>query len=74
MGGVDLMDRNIPLLRTGTRSKKWWWPLFRFPLDTAVHNSGLLYRASDADTHERLTQLHFRRALVENLLAKYGTE
>ena len=30
MGGVDRMDQNIGAYMINIRSKKWWWPLFRF--------------------------------------------
>ena len=39
MGGVDRMDQNIGAYMINIRSKKWWWPLFRFCVDLAVNNA-----------------------------------
>lgn len=39
MGGVDRMDQNVGNYRVGIRSKKWWWPVFVFCLDTSLHNA-----------------------------------
>ena len=30
MGGVDCFDQNIAACMITQRSKKWWWPVFRF--------------------------------------------
>ena len=30
MAGVDRMDQSIGAYMINIRSKKWWWPLFRF--------------------------------------------
>ena len=38
MGGVDRLDQNISSYMIGHRSKKWWWPVFRFCLDLSVNN------------------------------------
>jgi len=39
MGGTDRMDENIAMYRIGIRGKKWWWPLFTWLLDAAIHNA-----------------------------------
>ena len=44
MGGVDRLDQNISSYMIGHRSKKWWWPVFRFCLDLSVHSAYQLYR------------------------------
>ena len=44
MGGVDRTDQNIGAYMINIRSKKWWWPLFRFCVDLAVNNAFQLYR------------------------------
>ena len=38
MGGVDRLDQNISSYMIVHRSKKWWWPVFRFCLDLSVNN------------------------------------
>ena len=44
MGGVDCLDQNISSYMIDHRSKKWWWPVFRFCLDLSVNNAYQLYR------------------------------
>lgn len=44
MGGVDLHDLNVSRYRATIRSKKWWWPIFSLPLQSAVVNSWLFFR------------------------------
>ena len=39
MGRVDRLDQNISSYMIGHRSKKWWWPVFRFCLDLSVNNA-----------------------------------
>jgi DNA excision repair protein ERCC-6 len=68
MGGVDRMDENIENYRVSIRSKKWWWPLFCFCLDTCVHNAWQLFRKNNKD----LDYLGFRRQVVQVYLKKYG--
>ena len=66
MGGVDRMDQNISTYMINLRSKKCWWPLFRFCVDVAVNNAFQLYRPRQPDTGEsKLNTLVFRRAIVE---------
>ena len=43
-GGVDHLDQNISSYMIGHRSKKWWWPVFRFCIDLSVNNAYQLYR------------------------------
>ena len=33
MGGVDRFDENVAAYMIDHRSKKWWWPLFRYCVD-----------------------------------------
>ena len=66
MVGVDRMDQNISTYMIHLRSKKCWWPLFRFCVDVAVNNAFQLYRLRQPDTGEsKLDTLEFRRAIVE---------
>ena len=39
MGGMDRTDENIARYCIGVRGKKWWWPLFTWLLDAAIHNA-----------------------------------
>ena len=66
MGGVDRMDQNISTYMIHLKSKKWWWPLFRFCVDVAINNAFQLYRLRKPDADElKLDALEFRRAIVE---------
>ena len=44
MRGVDCLDQNINAYMVVHRSKKWWWPIFRFCLDLSVNNTNQIYR------------------------------
>lgn len=70
MGGVDRMDENIDNYRVAIRSKKWWWAVFAFCLDTSIHNAWQLYRKGAG---KKLDYLYFRREIVQTYLQKYGT-
>lgn len=66
VGGVDRMNHNIATYMINLRSKKWWWPLFRFVVDVAVNNAFQLYRLRNADLREqKLDALGFRREIVD---------
>ena len=45
MGGVDRLDQNLTVYMVNHRSKKWWWPVFRFCVDVAVNNAFHLFKA-----------------------------
>jgi len=74
MGGVDRMDQNIGNYRVAMRSKKWWWAVFVFCLETSVHNAWQLYRESTEGKEMPLDLLKFRRNIVLTYLQKYGVE
>lgn len=70
MGGVDRMDQNVELYRTGIRSKKWWWPVFLYCIDLSVQQTWHLYRATEMGQREPLDLLSIRRAIVKVFLAR----
>ena len=66
MGGVDSMDQNIAAYMVNLRSKKWWWPFFRFVIDVSVNNAFSLQRSKELNAGEkRLDALGLRRAIVD---------
>ena len=66
MGGVDRLDQNISSYMIGHRSKKWWWPVFRFCLDLSVNNAYQLYRQQKRSEGEcKLDLLGFRQSIVD---------
>ena len=73
MGGVDRCDQNVSKYRISIRSKKWWWPLFAWPIDMAVQNSWILYRLWKDGDQPNMDLLSFRRCIVQTLLSKFDT-
>ena len=66
MGGVDRLDQNISSYMIGHRSKKWWWPDFRFCLALSVNNVYQLYSQQKRSAGERkLDLLGFRQNIVD---------
>ena len=66
MGGVDRLDQNIASYMIGHRSKKWWWPIFRFCIDLCVNNAFQLYRHQNKISGpKKLDLLGFRRSIVD---------
>ena len=53
IGGADRLDKNISSYMMGQRSKKWWWPVFRFCLDLSVNSAYQLYRQQKRSEGER---------------------
>jgi len=70
MGGVDRMDQNVGNYRVGIHSKKWWWPVFVFCLDTSLHNAWQLYHTTDEGKAEGFDYLQFRRKVVQTYFMK----
>ena len=75
MGGVDRLDQNLACYKIQHRSKKWYWPIFRFCLDMAVQNAFQLYRQQDriaaVKGHDLLS---FRREIVQVYMQKYSPQ
>ena len=66
MGGVDHLAQNISSYMIGHRSKKWWWPVFRFCLNLSVNNANQLYRQQKLSEGKRkLDVLGFRRSIFD---------
>lgn len=68
MGGTDRMDENISNCRIAIRGKKWYWQILTWVIDAAVQNAWVSMRHSG----KSLTQVQFRRSIVQNYLMKYG--
>lgn len=69
MGGTDRMDEDIANYRIGIRGKKWYWSIFTWLLDSAMHNAWILFKKS---TGELIPNLQFRRQVATTYLTKYG--
>ena len=71
MGGVDRFDQNIAAYMITQRSKKWWWPVFRFCVDLAVQNAYQIYCLQARGVSKKLDSLGFMRTIVEVYSKKY---
>ena len=58
------MYQNISMHMINLHTEKWWWTLFRIPVDVAVNNAYQIYR------QPHLTLLRLRLAPL-NALEKY---
>ena len=66
MEGVDRLDQNISSSIIGHRSKKWWWPVFRFCLDLSVNNAyQLCCQQKRSEGERKLDLLGFRQSIVD---------
>ena len=69
MGGTDVMNHGFSCNRPGIRSKKWWFALLTFCLQSFLYNSYLIYRKTlGAGT----AYFDFLRPVVQNYLVSYG--
>ncbi|XP_055780177.1 piggyBac transposable element-derived protein 3-like [Salvelinus fontinalis] len=69
MGGVDLHDLQVSRYHISIRSKKWWWPIFAWSLNSALVNSHFFYRDVMGGTIDLLT---FSRIVAQSLMQKFG--
>ena len=65
MGGVDFFDKMRKRSLNRIRSRKWYWPMFRFYFNGSIINFWLLYRFVDS----KMSLLEFTRQVVISLLA-----
>lgn len=60
MTETDRMDQNVANYRISIRSKKWYWPIFTWLIETCTHNAWQPRRSSGSGQ----PQLDFRRESV----------
>ena len=68
---VDRLQ-NLAAYMINLRSKKWWWPLFRFCIDVAINNAYQLYRIKQLNEGE--SRMDARRVIVETFTKNYKTK
>ncbi|XP_043245298.1 piggyBac transposable element-derived protein 3-like [Amphibalanus amphitrite] len=68
MGGTDRMDQNVNHCRIAVKGKKWWWPIFTWLVDTAVHNAWRLYCRAGGT----MTYVQFRREYACTILRRWA--
>jgi hypothetical protein len=66
MGGVDRSDRLVRTYSVSRKSKKWWYRLFYYLLDTALANSYILY--NNSPNHDDLSELDYLKQLSVALI------
>jgi hypothetical protein len=66
MGGVDRSDRMVRTYSVSRKSKKWWYRLFYYLLDTSLANSFILYQLSR--NHDELSELNYLKQLALTLI------
>uniref|UniRef100_A0A8D0A249 PiggyBac transposable element-derived protein domain-containing protein n=1 Tax=Sander lucioperca TaxID=283035 RepID=A0A8D0A249_SANLU len=71
MGGVDLHDQQASRYSITIRSKKWWWPIFAWSLNSALVNCYYFYRDVMGGTIGLLT---FTRVVAQSLIQRFGTK
>ena len=75
MEGVDRVDQNLAAYMINHRSKKWWWPVFRFCVDVAVNNAFQLYKVQARSAHSSsFDLLGFRRSIVDTYYKRYNVQ
>jgi len=72
MGGVDRSDRMVRTYSVSRQSKKWWYRLFYYLVDTSIANSFILYHNSS--NHPRITELEFVKQLSLALIGTFSKE
>src|ERR1700722_11332727 len=72
MGGVDRSDRMVRTYSVSRQSKKWWYHLFYYLVDTSIANSFILYHNSS--NHPRITELEFVKQLSLALIGTFSKE
>ena len=71
MGGVDKYDQQKAAYQFKHKNRKWYMVLFYGAIDTALHNSKILYRKDrEAAGQKPISSQQYREKLVEELLAR----
>ena len=71
MGGVDLFDARRKTYSTSRKSKKWWYRLFYFILDTAVVNSYIIYK--ETPRTKELTLKEYVLSVANTLMSQQSS-
>lgn len=69
IGDVDLHHLQVSRYHISIRSKKWWWPIFAWSLNSALANSHFFYRDVMGGTINLLT---FSQIVAQSLTQKFG--
>ena len=66
MRAVDVFSQRLSYSKIGRRSKKWFYSLMWFMMDTGVHNAFILYQKKQ--NHQHYSEKDFRKQLMEQLV------
>lgn len=69
MGGVDLKDQSLSAYKILRKTIKWYHKLYFHAIDIAIHNALAIY--NQLHPEKKMRHLDFRRALINELLAKH---
>lgn len=69
MRGADVFAQRQSYSKVGCRSKKWFYSLIWFLLDTAVHNAYILYQKRF--NKQSYTEKDFRKELMQQLVGSF---
>ena len=66
MRAVDVFSQRLSYSKIGRRSKKWFYSLMWFMMDTGIHNAFILYQKKHKREH--YTEKDFRKELMTQLV------
>ena len=73
MGGADMADTYLGMYCFAIRSKKWWWPFFKWLLKTCLSNAYLTFKFRENGRAEPIDFLSFTRTVATFLISKFGS-
>jgi hypothetical protein len=71
MRAVDVFSQRLSYSKIGRRSKKWFYSLMWFMMDTGIHNAFILYQKKHKQQH--YNEKDFRKQLMEQLVNGFTT-
>ena len=66
------MDQATHTYAIMVRNRKWYWPLIKFVIETAVYNAWLLHRQLPNTRSGKMSHLEFLRDIAKSYLMSYG--
>lgn len=71
MRAVDVFSQRLSYSKIGRRSKKWFYSLMWFMMDTGIHNAFILYQKKHKQPH--YSEKDFRKQLMEQLVDGFSS-
>lgn len=74
MGGVDKFDQLLSYYSIAWKSRRWWFKIFYYLVDSAIVNAYILYQQTCSTRNVKpLSHLKFRSLLADQLISNYHT-